>query len=997
MQPEYGNDLQSYFTDMEHPRDLFKANVSAERLPKHLIVFHGVGGVGKSSLLRMFRLYCKSEKIPAALTSGDEAKSALDILTRWTEDLKADGIKFSTFSKTWEAYRAIQAKVENQIKNSQNRVADIASKAAAKTAETAGGALVGTVIGSVIPGVGTAIGGAVGGVVGGMGAEALADWLRGFLSKPDIDLLLDPAKKLSVDFLDDIAKAGDKKRIVLLLDTFEQMSALEDWVGDIAQKIHHNILVVITGRKLPDWNRAWPGWMMNAHVEELKPMNEEIMRQLIHRYYATMRGGAPNPEQVEAIIHFARGLPMVVTSAVQLWVKYGVEDFQSVKAEIVANLVDRLMEGVPSALIPALEAASAVRWFNQPILRAVMKQDDVREVYNELRRFPFVRTRIEGLALHDSVREMIDENLRIQDSERHAELHSRAALYFERLLEKAKSNEVESIESERLYQLICSDENKGILLFSAMAEQSSRYSFVSRLRNLINDVNSFNLIDKNNQLWLKYYNGRLAYMDGMLHDAEGIYRLIGEDDQVEPRLRAYALCSWGTILSRWQRLGEAKGIEQALYVLNKGLEVIHLYKLPPDEHLITIYIRLAHVYRYQGDFDKSHEYNRQFLEYYRNKGEKYGLVDAYQAEKRISASLGEWRGMLSAHENGMRILETLPTYSSSKSYFAMMSAWAWVFMGRYTEIERHLKSALLNAVRFDDAYSIYWANIEIGLAETFQDKFDDAEQHFKDGLRVLEAFGSGYETHFAYVYGFRGLSYTRQSKMDLAQESLHKNLEIFEKYSLSPDIPQTCVWLGQLYETMKEYEQALNYYEYCLKLKWTRRNNFMSEALTGLIRIKHAQNDIAAIPPLLVEAEHLAQEYEYNNHLASLHLVQGHIACERGNQNEALSFYKRAMIYALRYNRFLLDELIGGRLHGTPLQPIIPYLLRRGEGGNTVLRSLREWWMMKTNDIGRLRSDTISPLPEGISLLDAEKFAREREIGDGSAQKTVIEQIGISI
>ena len=110
---------------------------------------------------------------------------------------------------------------------------------------------------------------------------------------------------------------------------------------------------------------------------------------------------------------------MVVTSAVQLWVKYGVEDFQSVKAEIVANLVDRLMEGVPSALIPALEAAAIVRWFDQPILRAVMKLDDVREVYNELRHFPFVRVRVEGLALHDAVREMMDENLRAQDSERH--------------------------------------------------------------------------------------------------------------------------------------------------------------------------------------------------------------------------------------------------------------------------------------------------------------------------------------------------------------------------------------------------------------------------------------------------------------------------------------------------------------------------------------------------------------------------------------------------
>ena len=153
---------------------------------------------------------------------------------------------------------------------------------------------------------------------------------------------------------------------------------------------------------------------------------------------------------------------MVVTSAVQLWVKYGVEDFEAVKPEIVANLVDRLMEGVPNELIPALQAAAIVRWFDQPILRAVMKQDDVRDVYNELRRFPFVRTRVEGLALHDAVREIMDENLHAQDSERHCELHERAAAYFEKRLEKTTGEEAERLGLERLYHRIRADEEAGI-------------------------------------------------------------------------------------------------------------------------------------------------------------------------------------------------------------------------------------------------------------------------------------------------------------------------------------------------------------------------------------------------------------------------------------------------------------------------------------------------------------------------------------------------------
>ena len=128
MQTDYDNDLQSYFTDMEHLRDMFKNFAFAEKLPKRLIEFHGVGGVGKSSLLRMFRLHCKSEKIPVALASGDDAKSTLDIITRWMEDLKEDGVKFSSLNKTLESYRAIQAKVDTEVKKANEQLGNIATK-----------------------------------------------------------------------------------------------------------------------------------------------------------------------------------------------------------------------------------------------------------------------------------------------------------------------------------------------------------------------------------------------------------------------------------------------------------------------------------------------------------------------------------------------------------------------------------------------------------------------------------------------------------------------------------------------------------------------------------------------------------------------------------------------------------------------------------------------------------------------------------------------------
>ena len=61
-----------------------------------------------------------------------------------------------------------------------------------------------------------------------------------------------------------------------------------------------------------------------------------------------------------------------------------------------------------------------------------------------------------------------------------------------------------------------------------------------------------------------------------------------------------------------------------------------------------------------------------------------------------------------------------------------------------------------------------------------------------------------------------------------------------------------------------------------------------------------------------------------------------------------------------------------------------------------MLMALRDWWQSGVNDIGTPPPDTISPLPEGIALLEAEKMARQREPGDGSAQTSVVDQINVS-
>jgi tetratricopeptide (TPR) repeat protein/uncharacterized membrane protein len=985
MQTDFDNNLQSYFTDMEHLRGAFKKYVSAITLSKRLFVIHGVGGAGKSSLLRMFRIHCRSEKIHVALASGDDAKSVFDIIMHWMNDLKTDGVKFSSLSKTMETYHAIQAKVNDQAIKTQNasrQIADIASKTASKTAETAGGALMGAAIGSIFPGVGTAIGGALGGVLGGMGAEALADWLRGFLTKPDIDLLLDPSQKLTSDFLDDIAKAAEKQRIVLMLDTFEQMTALDDWARDVAQRIHPNVLIVIAGRKLPDWNRAWQGWMINAQVEELKPMTEDIMRELIRRYYATMRGGEPDPEQVETIIRFARGLPMVITSAVQLWVKYGVEDFQSVKAEIVANLVDRLMEGVPSNLIPALEAAAVVRWFDQPILRAVTKQEDVRDVYNELRRFPFVRSRSEGLALHDSVREMMDENLRVQDSERHSELHKRAAVYFEKRLEKTMGEEAERLALERLYHSIRIDEKAGIKLFQEMAETISLHRLVNRLRAILNDVNTYQIDLEENRLWRDYYHARLMHLVGRLDDAMPIYENICNISHASPRLQSYALSDLGEILSRYEFTNEPNGIERAIDVLERSTMVA-----PVDNKTAISWLSLAWVYRCFGKWDDVFRNLSKATQYYKESSDSYNTMQCLDQKIGVSALCGEWLETINNKREAISIIDSLKDTNYAKA--KILGRWSLeIWIGQWAVAESEFRKSIATAENVEDSNLLTEASKRLGWVLGLQNRNEEAQVWFSKSLEIESK--TLWST--ATTIGFQGLSLINKDPRE-AQLYLQKSLDMKIKANILMGVPELLNGLGYISEIDKDFIAAENHYRQSLEYRELGRIYFACNALIGLARMKFAQNDSEALLSLLADADGLAQKHEYNDCLASMRLAQGHLAWRNNHQDRALSFYQHAIIYALRYNRFLLDELLSGRPQGTPLRPIIPYCLERGEERKKTLIALRDWWKTGVNDVGSPRPDTISPIPEGIPLLDAEKLARQREPGDGSMQRSMLEQL----
>ncbi len=978
-------DLKQFFTDSEEACNAFEELISTVPFSKRLLVIHGIGSVGKSTLLMMYHLTCLQQHIAIALVRGEEAKSSLDVLGTWASELTTNNIILPTLQKTLAYYRALESKVEISVQEMPRT---------AKMSKDALGSIVRATT-SLIP---IPIINSLAGDLGAASVEAIAKRLQSSLSKPDLEFYLDPTARVTNDFLHDVSQAASRHRIVLVIDTFEQMTTLDDWVRNLAKRLPESLLLVIAGRDVPQWDRAWPEWIGKAKIVELKEMTPDDIRKLVHRYYTYIHGeGEPDPNQVEAIVQFARGLPMVATTAVRLWVKEGVEDFQAVRSQVVLDLADRLLEGVPQEMRPVFELAAILRYFNTEILQALLGSSDIDDLYAKLRRWPFIHSRSEGLAVHDTMRELLNKALRLNKPERFHALHQQTMLFYEAKLQNARGEERERYTLERIYHRILADEKSGIQLFQETAEAFVLYRFIVRLRSLLKDMETYKreLDEENILLWLKYYSAQLTYLEGKWEEAERIYQEI-EEKKTEPKLRAYVLCDHGRILSQLEWKRKEGSSQNAVEFIQRAFSLF-----PLDRKLVVGHKSLSAVYEFQGDMEQAEHHLQQMLQFYKEQGDAVGVANVSFDLRWHYMLRGNWKKMLEAHETGVESIAPFLDISPAWKEEALRVNWGHIWMGRYREYgDNHRKIVEDVLPQMIDPYVKSECLYRVGFGEGMQGKFHEAHRHFNESFAIQQALGLDRRKDFQGVFrGLWGAVYTKQGEFEEAEHYLGEALAIKQEAQDTLGIPEVLLWLGELSELRHMWDRAENCYRQCLEEYKLGRPYFDGCALTGMMRVRYSQQQYDLIPSLFDQAEPLAQQNEYYDNLASLHLTKGHLVWDGhipewdSGFDAAFRCYQVALICALRYNRFLLDEVLTGRPHGTTLQPIIPHCLKRGKEGQQMLLKLRNWWQSGSNDIGTPRPDSISQILEGVSLLEGERLARLKELGDGTPQQTVLEQL----
>ncbi len=210
---------------------------------------------------------------------------------------------------------------------------------------------------------------------------------------------------------------------VLLIDTYELLEPLDDWVREqYLPSLPGDALVVIAGRRAPGprWyaDPAWRNLMREIALGNLPPADG--------RAYLAAQGV---PEKLhDRLLAISHGHPLLLSMLVDAVGKGAEPSRLGDVPSVVGALLAQIVEEAPSPLHrAALELCAHAPVTTEDLLRAVLG-DEAEELFAWLRTLPFVDDGPNGLYPHEVARDALDADLRWRDAARYAELRRQTSV-----------------------------------------------------------------------------------------------------------------------------------------------------------------------------------------------------------------------------------------------------------------------------------------------------------------------------------------------------------------------------------------------------------------------------------------------------------------------------------------------------------------------------------------------------------------------------------------
>ncbi len=231
-------------------------------------------------------------------------------------------------------------------------------------------------------------------------------------------------RSLTGTFSEGITIAQDKAKrpIVLLLDTYEELEALDDWFcRALMPALPEGIKVIILGRNnLHRVNFDWEEFGSDLHAMPLPELSEADAKAYLYHY------GLRDTAGQAQVYTFTGGYPLLLVLVRHLAQEHGGWDAlqglerSADRDHIATELLNRILREEQTEEVRAfLEKGVVARWFTPEIIGVTLEvsTDESRGIYDKLRRHSFVEPHPYGLKFHDKIRELLLERLKFNKPE----------------------------------------------------------------------------------------------------------------------------------------------------------------------------------------------------------------------------------------------------------------------------------------------------------------------------------------------------------------------------------------------------------------------------------------------------------------------------------------------------------------------------------------------------------------------------------------------------
>jgi len=299
---------------------------------------------------------------------------------------------------------------------------------------------------------------------GGIGKTSLLDAFAGVAAGHDAtvvrldarELVASPSAVLAamrgiIEVPDDGPIGGAAAPFVLMIDTYERLEPIDDWVREhLVPRLPVDGLTILAGRTPPGpgW-RSDPAWRDLLRVVSLRNLAPDDSRE-----YLAACGVAP--ERHDRLIALTHGHPLGLSLCADVVVRGGEPGGDTLRPDLVGDLVRGFVDVVPDERQRTVLAACAqARVTTEELLREVLEPDgaadEAYERFTWLQELSFIEAGPDGLFPHDLARDVLDADLRWRDAARYIHIFRRVAGSIRGRLRRAHGREQQRAISDLKY------------------------------------------------------------------------------------------------------------------------------------------------------------------------------------------------------------------------------------------------------------------------------------------------------------------------------------------------------------------------------------------------------------------------------------------------------------------------------------------------------------------------------------------------------------------